>query len=219
MVAASCVENILEDALCFLKVWSAQCLNRSIVTRAHAQRCLLDGGELGRTDDVLRGAESPRGLDRGAPWKTGELVRVLRAATDRGPRVTRVHALVCVELRESNLYGVFHGEAGGCRTAPTIKEWKYVYHHSSDGAFTRVRARLTLSLSKFGGKTLARSRMKKGLPARGPYLSRRNLRAMTIEWWLCEECDRIRPPLGDWGRRGTHRSRTSWPSLGRCRRA
>jgi hypothetical protein len=30
------LENILEDALCFLKVWSAQCLNWSIVTRAHA---------------------------------------------------------------------------------------------------------------------------------------------------------------------------------------
>jgi hypothetical protein len=34
----SMLENILEDALCFLKVWSARCLNWSIVTRAHAPR-------------------------------------------------------------------------------------------------------------------------------------------------------------------------------------
>ena len=32
------LENILQDALCLLKVWSAQGLNWSIVTRAHAPR-------------------------------------------------------------------------------------------------------------------------------------------------------------------------------------
>jgi hypothetical protein len=32
------LQNILEDALCFLKVWSAQCLNLSTVTRAHVPR-------------------------------------------------------------------------------------------------------------------------------------------------------------------------------------
>ena len=32
------LENILEDALCFLNVWSAKCLNWPIVKRAHAPR-------------------------------------------------------------------------------------------------------------------------------------------------------------------------------------
>ena len=32
------LENILEDAPCFLKVWSAQCLDWPIVIRAHAPR-------------------------------------------------------------------------------------------------------------------------------------------------------------------------------------
>ena len=27
---------------------------------------------------------------------------------------------------------------------------------------------------------------------------------MIIEWWLYGECDRIRPSLGDWERKGTH---------------
>ena len=35
---ATCLENTLEDALHFLKVWSAKCLNWFIMTRAHAPR-------------------------------------------------------------------------------------------------------------------------------------------------------------------------------------
>ena len=37
-VLISMLENISVDALCVLKVWSAQCLNWSTVTRAHAPR-------------------------------------------------------------------------------------------------------------------------------------------------------------------------------------
>ena len=35
------LESILEDALWFVKVWSAQCLNWPIVTRAHAPRQVI----------------------------------------------------------------------------------------------------------------------------------------------------------------------------------
>jgi hypothetical protein len=34
--------NILEDALCLLKIWSAQCLNWSIVTRARVPRQTIE---------------------------------------------------------------------------------------------------------------------------------------------------------------------------------
>jgi hypothetical protein len=38
LLCVNCVENILVDALCFLKVLSDERLNRATVTRAHAPR-------------------------------------------------------------------------------------------------------------------------------------------------------------------------------------
>ena len=38
----SLLENMLEDALCFLNFWSARCINWPVVTRAHAPRQVLN---------------------------------------------------------------------------------------------------------------------------------------------------------------------------------
>jgi hypothetical protein len=38
----SLLENISEDGTCFLKVWSARCLNWPVVTRAHVPRQVLN---------------------------------------------------------------------------------------------------------------------------------------------------------------------------------
>jgi hypothetical protein len=48
------LENILEDALCFLKVLSDKCLRCSIVTRAHVPRQVAATGKLAEAEQLLR---------------------------------------------------------------------------------------------------------------------------------------------------------------------
>jgi hypothetical protein len=67
-LVATCIENRLVDALCFLNVLSDKCLHRTIVTRAHTPRQTVDAAA---PPPHARPRENARRVYACQMWKSG----------------------------------------------------------------------------------------------------------------------------------------------------